>query len=143
MKTLLTLILFLICQVEIGQSFVGKWGKLTNADENIRPSIIHNDSLDNIKEEEWIDVYPSASLLRLWKAYQQECWNDSICSMPYAMAKLDSTYVGEIADSAKISFFIYENGWEYFYRLINGCDRYSHEQPTFEGFMQYLERRLK
>ena len=44
MKTL-TLILFLIGMVGIGQSFVGKWGKLTNADKN--PTIqatLDNDS---------------------------------------------------------------------------------------------------
>jgi len=128
MKTLLTLILFLIYQVGIGQGIdtnfvpVGKWGKLTNADENIRPSIIHNDSLDNIKEEEWIDVYTSASLLRLWKAYQQECWNDSVYKMYYSRIS-PGNFAVHYPDT-----------------LI--CE-YSHRKPTFEGFMQYLERRIK
>jgi len=134
MKTLLTLILFLIYQVGIGQSFVGKWGKLTNADENIRPSIIHNDSLDNIKEEEWIDVYTSASLLRLWKAYQQECWNDST-KTKIININPDRNIITEISPgcySSTLMWFSpkYDTVWE-------------HKQPTFEGFMQYLERKVK
>ena len=124
MKTLLTLILFLIGTVGIGQSFVGKWGKLTNADKN--PTIQSKPCDNSIQTMTFIDstayYYQMEQLVNSWTAYKQECWNDSIYKMYYSRIS-PGNFAIHYPDT-----------------LI--CE-YSHRKPTFEGFMQYLKRRIE
>ena len=124
MKTTLTLILFLIGTVGIGQSFVGKWGKLTNADKN--PTIQSKPCDNSIQTMTFIDstayYYQMEQLVNSWTAYKQECWNDSTKLIRWIKPDAGNFAVSypEYLDTVMV-----------------------HKQPTFEGFMQYLEKKIK
>ena len=71
-------------------------------------------------------VITNISILKIltnaWTAYKQECWNDSVYKMYYSRIS-PGNFAVHYPDT-----------------LI--CE-YSHRKPTFEGFMQYLERKIK
>ena len=61
---------------------------------------------------------PIEQLLSHWKAYKQECWNDS------------TAYRGHISNKNPYTLEIVD------YSIV-----WMHKEPTLEGFMDYLERK--
>jgi len=111
MKALI-LILFLICQVGIGQDLSPEF-KVWQ--DSIKREI-------RILEQELDTIHTINIILQQWKTYQQERWNDSVYKMYYSRIS-PGNFAVHYPDT-----------------LIR---EYSRRKPTLEGFMEYLERRIK
>ena len=141
MKTILTLVLFLICQVGMGQSYIHtdsvqtiihsdttylQWGTLKfnpPKDTFIQKSryVWYNDSTWTFIDSTAY-YYQMKRLVSSWKAYKQECWNDSTKLIRWIKPDAGNFAVSypEYLDTVMV-----------------------HKQPTFEGFMEYLKRRIE
>ena len=137
MKTLLTLILFLISMVGVGQNHIKpdstqiiissdttymSWGALVYTPP--KDTFIQKSKYVWYNEATWTYIdstyyyYQMEHFVNTWKAYEQECWNDS------TIISYSITWGNATMDSIKPNYV----HWTF---------------PTFEDFMQYLERRLK
>ena len=162
MKTLLTLVLLLISMVGIGQDYI----LIKNYDTIWRDSLridwepikyeLPKDTFIQESKYRWYNAatwtyidssyyfHQMTRLINAWKGYQQECWNDS--TLVYGEPQY-STIVVPVDDRVKnypenVKRLIVFND-SMFVTQVYTPTWYSHKQPTFEGFMEYLERRLK
>ena len=135
---------------------VGKWGKITNTNYLIDIQkvpyvieIINDNNLfitteDHGKEvfQDFIDRHLVESWTRQWEAYQQECWNDSTFKKNNDWCfetKRDAEFEMKLVILWGLKNHVIEQKNDTCYQI----GWYNHKQPTFEGFMEYLERRIK
>ena len=163
MKTLLTLILFLILRIGIGQDYI----LIKNYDTIWRDSLridwepikyeLPKDTFIQESKYRWYNAatwtyidssyyfHQMTHLINAWKVYQQECEKDTIKTVQY-----ENEYIiwhdgyGEMVTERQLN----EKGYKYHYRWLIKTDPFEFEyifikEPTMKDFMQYLERRLK
>ena len=126
MRTTITLILMMFCLVGRGQGLDSTYVK----HNSLIPRDTIYPNIDSITGEVELPIIefpmsgnyhqptPIEQLLSHWKAYKQECWNDS------------TAYRGHISNKNPYTLEIVD------YSIV-----WMHKEPTLEGFMDYLERK--
>lgn len=143
MKTTITAILFLISMVGVGQKpidhkiilnddgdTVGVY--LTEDKILVKPNYIPKINSTISARSDYGDIPTRAirAIVDHWKQYKQECFNDSTVRYYWTFSDMGVTWTEPCDPNIENNFM--------------PCQRHtSHKQPTFEGFMDWLERRQK
>lgn len=126
MKTLLTITLLLFCLIGFGQSdsdtlsISGIWREVTT-----------NSYGDTVYDSKYIEPCLRLSdYLNYWKEYKQECYNDStFIKIQHFKPECELYCIIGSGNNCIV---------DYHYRKSR-----IHKEPTFEGFMEYLESKVK
>ena len=149
MRNLITITLLLFCLTGWGQGTLsGEWDTIHWVEYTPPKDIFIQKSKYiwyNEATRTYIDSLPAYNtmnlVVNLWKEYKQECWNDSTWNQA-------SSWGFDTPEDAEYDLQ-YWRCFECHSYVMNKLDGkyylgyWIHKEPTLEGFMEYVERKMK
>ena len=128
MKTTLLLIGIFVClgvsgQVNVGENHIHASHSIIFGGDTILFEYVQEDMPYNPHSAPpYLNLKPCVvELIGDWQEYKQDCYNDS--------TRRSEEIITEHHERPRLR-------WEYY-------DYYTHKQPTFEGFMEWLEKKYR